>query len=139
MPHKDPAAFAAYHADYREKHRDKQRKYGRSYRAKNRAKLRQIDRDRHRIRVHGISNEHWCEILEWQDNKCACCGSLDPGSLHGWHTDHDHDTEVIRGILCFRCNRLLGALGDNATNVVKRTSELLHYLASSGDLPKVQV
>lgn len=65
----------------------------------------------------GISLKQWNSILEAQDNCCACCRSREPGSKHGWHTDHDHKTGRLRGILCQPCNLMLGSAKDSVENL----------------------
>lgn len=47
-------------------------------------------------------------MLEGQGRKCAICRKR--GATH---VDHDHDTGVLRGILCFNCNRMLGYARDD--------------------------
>lgn len=37
----------------------------------------------------------------WHAGRCAICGRVDGGELV---TDHDHDTGLIRGLLCRSCN-----------------------------------
>jgi hypothetical protein len=55
-----------------------------------------------------ITLEEWEKLLESQDFKCAICSADNPGiGASGWHTDHDHETKIIRGILCRRCNMML--------------------------------
>ena len=65
----------------------------------------------------GMSLEQKEELLASQGNKCASCGSPDPGGKGGWHTDHDHNTNFIRSILCVQCNTLLGFLEKQSTRV----------------------
>lgn len=52
------------------------------------------------------------EILKKQENKCKICGTDNCGK-RGWHVDHDHKTGLVRGILCLKCNSLLGMSNDN--------------------------
>jgi len=62
-------------------------------------------RRRHLKTKYGISLEDFNEIFEKQGGKCAICGTKDPGGRHGtFHVDHNHDTGVVRGLLCYRCN-----------------------------------
>ena len=68
-------------------------------------------RDRRR---YGLPKGGRDKILQAQGYKCALCGTPDPGSKKDWHVDHDHTTGAVRGILCARCNRGLGHLGDTA-------------------------
>ena len=51
-------------------------------------------------------------LLRKQKGKCAICKRRKPDTKQGWHTDHDHKTERVRGILCRRCNHRLGVVED---------------------------
>lgn len=57
----------------------------------------------------GITRLQRAEMLKEQGDKCALCGGADPRSSCGWHTDHDHETGTVRGVLCATCNVMLGA------------------------------
>lgn len=60
------------------------------------------------------------EMLYQQNNKCAICGA-EFGVNHIKdcpHVDHNHNTGVVRGLLCLKCNAGLGLFGDNIDNLV---------------------
>lgn len=61
----------------------------------------------------GLTEQNFKEILESQGNKCGICDSSEPGGNGTWHVDHDHLTKKIRGILCGKCNHLLGFAKDS--------------------------
>ena len=79
---------------------------------------------RRRLRRHGLKVETFDAILAAQGG-CAVCKRPDPGDERGaWHIDHDHDCcpgpyscgKCVRGVLCSRCNVMLGmALNDLGT------------------------
>jgi hypothetical protein len=46
------------------------------------------------------------EMLEDQGGGCALCGRP-PSPTRRLDLDHDHRRMVIRGLLCWRCNRAL--------------------------------
>lgn len=64
-------------------------------------------------RQYKLTFEERLTLIKAQDYKCAICGTtlLDRGTHT--HTDHDHDTGKVRGILCTNCNRGLGHFQDN--------------------------
>jgi hypothetical protein len=66
---------------------------------------------------YGLSVDDWNEIFEGQDKKCAICASDTPAGKRGWFVDHCHDTGLVRGILCTRCNSLIGAAKDSAATL----------------------
>lgn len=77
---------------------------------------------------YGRSRLEWDALFASQGAACAACKSKDPGK-QPWHTDHDHGTGLVRGILCFRCNITLGMLGDSLESVVCMTQNLISYLS----------
>ena len=63
-------------------------------------------------------------LLEKQDGKCAICNNSDKRLC----LDHNHSTGKIRGLLCTRCNRGIGLLGDN----VETLKNAIEYLQKEG-------
>jgi hypothetical protein len=92
------------------------------------------ERKRKLLSKWGLTSEQWEEIFNFQDRRCACCGTATAGAKKGWMVDHNHATKAIRGIICTRCNTTLGMLGDDAGSVVEACLEFLSYLMRSGDV-----
>ncbi len=89
----------------------------------NPSKYRQYDLNR-----YGITIEQWEGLFEIQGRKCAICETPVPGR-RGWHTDHDHKTQVVRGILCSHCNSILGFAKDDIRTLVRATAYLTRMAA----------
>lgn len=98
--------------------------FGRCKDTKDRLQLacRQCHRARQTAYRHNISPDEVAELLAHQGGGCAICGSGSSGTKSGaWHVDHDHACcpdritcgKCIRGLLCNRCNVMLGMAQDN--------------------------
>ena len=70
-----------------------------------------------RFKTHGLTLDEYHAMVERQDFKCASCGEVPDtnygGSHDGFHIDHDHKTERVRGLLCDLCNPAIGFLKDS--------------------------
>lgn len=79
-------------------------------------------------KAYGISLEEYNVMLQAQNSVCAVCGEASTvarkkdGPLHSLCVDHE--TGVIRGLLCGRCNVLLELLEQNP----RRLTQLRAYL-----------
>lgn len=67
------------------------------------------------------------DAMLWRQFGCGICGSIDPGTVKGWQVDHCHKTKVVRGVLCLRCNNLLGVAKDD----VETLQAAISYLKAS--------
>jgi hypothetical protein len=96
---------ATWIAENDERYRQYKREYGKS------DKKKQSDRRIHLRNNFGLTLEDYDRMLAEQDGGCGICG--DPPGKTALHVDHDHETGVVRGLLCFRCNSALGNLRDD--------------------------
>ena len=65
-------------------------------------------------RRYGITIEEADKMLVEQDHQCAICGDpiafiVSPG-IRKACIDHNHDTSMVRGLLCHSCNTSLGLM-----------------------------
>lgn len=76
----------------------------------------------------GITAIQYYMMLDAQGGKCAICGGTDSTSNRNdrMPVDHCHSTGRVRGILCTRCNRGIGMLGDNTAIL----TAAIEYLAN---------
>lgn len=72
---------------------------------------------------YGITKDQHNELMIEQDSKCAGCNC----HMDDPHTDHDHSTGKVRGLLCHPCNVALGLLKDN----LKTLENLILYVEKS--------
>jgi hypothetical protein len=69
----------------------------------------------------GISLKAYNLIFDLQRGCCLGCGTHQSQLERSLAVDHDHKTNKVRGLLCTRCNLILGHVDDSI--------EILHRLA----------
>ncbi|KKN19342.1 hypothetical protein LCGC14_0946770 [marine sediment metagenome] len=92
---------------YYRKNRDKILTYTKAYQ-----KARPLaTRNRALLRRYSLTIEQHQQIYSSQNCCCALCGN--PTPYDKIHTDHEHETGKVRGLLCCRCNMGLGFWEDS--------------------------
>lgn len=94
----------AYNRAYNKANRDRLNAYRREHYAKNKHLYRN---QMYKMR-YGITIEDYNRMLEEQDNVCAIC-KKDDGNRQ-LAVDHNHTTGLVRGLLCMKCNIMLGQI-----------------------------
>jgi len=74
---------------------------------------------------YGLTLEQYNQMLASQNGVCAICQQVDPEDGKELAIDHDHETNMTRGLLCGRCNKALGLFKDSSALL----QLALHYLA----------
>lgn len=57
---------------------------------------------------YGMTEQDWQNLFEKQKGCCVICGRHQSVIKRRLYVDHDHTTQVVRGLLCRQCNVLLG-------------------------------
>jgi hypothetical protein len=71
----------------------------------------------------GITCEDYEELLEAQGGVCRICGRK-CSTGRRLAVDHDHNTGIVRGLLCLHCNVAIGYLEDDPERL-RRAAEYL--------------
>jgi len=119
-----------------EKARRKQKKYQKNYQIKNKEKLK-IKRKIYRIenkdkrrqwelsRKYNITLEQYSAMYISQSGVCLICGENKKSATDKYatrfeilHVDHCHKTNKVRGLLCSKCNKVLGVFEDNVAYLI---------------------
>ncbi|AEJ92055.1 endonuclease VII [Mycobacterium phage Heathen] len=82
------------------------------HRAK-RAQRKTVTQEQRWMDVYNITAEEYWAIYEFQGGRCYGCRRAN-GKRKRLSVDHDHETGIVRGLLCTACNRnVLGHLRDD--------------------------
>ena len=68
--------------------------------------------------LYGLEPDQYDALVVAQDGRCAICRTDTPGGRGTWHVDHEHGTGRVRGLLCHRCNLMLGNAQDDPTRLL---------------------
>lgn len=76
-------------------------------------------------RKYGVTSEQVEFTFCSQARCCAICGADEPGGRYNvWQIDHNHITKKFRGVVCYRCNQLLGYACDSIEILLDAASYL---------------
>ena len=70
--------------------------------------FRDRDRTKYRAQKYGLTEQELRDMLDESKGVCAICSRTDRLVV-----DHNHDTGVVRGLICHKCNRGLGHFNDD--------------------------
>ena len=123
--------------EFAERQRENRRQWG----LRNKERIKQLARianqrispearrDRMLRYKYGITLAEYNVILKAQGGVCAICKKPSKRTLH---VDHNHDTDEVRGLLCFRCNFGITWFKENAGTLLAASCYLVDSPAKYG-------
>ena len=75
----------------------------------------------------GITLEDYNSMFSEQNGCCKICNKHQTDFKARFCVDHDHETNIVRGLLCRSCNLLLGFANDSIENLYSA----IDYLANN--------
>lgn len=122
--------------DVLSRRKEKKRIYdkGRRERLRAEGKLKkndpQVQREQMMKRKYGMTIKDYDDMVQSQNNQCAICFALGSKERNGRLViDHCHASGKVRGLLCNKCNLLLG----HADDTIERLERAILYLSQRGE------
>jgi hypothetical protein len=80
----------------------------------NKRRYPEYQRSWHLEKRYELTSAEYEKLLSKQEGKCKICETTSPGKQRNtFSVDHCHRTNQIRGLLCIKCNSLLGQANDD--------------------------
>ena len=92
-----------------------------------------MESDRNLKRKFNLTRQEYDDKLKSQNYVCAICEQPETtydgrtGGIRNLAVDHNHITNVVRDLLCWRCNSTIGKINENAELLDKMKSYLLKH------------
>jgi hypothetical protein len=67
------------------------------------------------------------KLSDAQEQKCAICKKHESSFKNRLAVDHDHKSGLVRGLLCYRCNKFLVG-----RHTIESASKIVEYLTKYG-------
>ena len=109
MPRKNKKGKQVYQKVYYEDNKERILKYKKEYTKINGERIKSTNLKT----KYGITLEDYNQLFNKQEGKCAICNRHQSELKRRLFVDHCHETNEIRGLLCHRCNSILGYCGDD--------------------------
>ena len=61
---------------------------------------------------YNLTEEQYQDLWDKQEGLCAVCGREEEETNQRLHVDHNHTDNVVRGLLCGKCNRGIGMFNE---------------------------
>lgn len=90
------------------------------------------DHDRYVQRTYGLNEGEYARRLAEQDGRCAIC--MNRARTRRLAVDHDHQTNEVRGLLCYRCNEFMGQWEFNPIAAHNASVYLAKIAATYGEI-----
>lgn len=126
------ASFTCSYCDIEKPEEDFDRTQCQRARRRNKAMCRRCLKHRALVGLYGLTIKQYDAMLEAQDHCCACCHDAFDENTETPHVDHNHDTGVVRALLCARCNLAIGHLKEQPV----RALQAAHYLLDHEEAPR---
>lgn len=91
--------------------------------------VKEIKNLRRVLKSYEMSVDDYLSQHNKQKGKCAICGQSPKGNRKRLGVDHCHSSGKIRGLLCNRCNVVIGQADED----VELLQEMIEYLSLVGD------
>lgn len=112
------SSFSKYHSDNLESRKEYQQKW----RDSNKEKIKEsFIKYRYKVTIEEVNS-----IFENQGMCCAICGTDTP-TKKGWCIDHCHNTGLVRGVLCSKCNTAIGLLDENIDTMTSAIEYIIKH------------
>jgi hypothetical protein len=118
-------AKTQYQKDYYLKNKEKMKEQSKQWIINNRDKHNKFLRKAMLKRLYRISLEKYNKIFTEQEGKCAICGTHQNELKRKLAVDHNHKTGKVRGLLCYKCNSIIGYSKEDII-ILKQTIEYLN-------------
>lgn len=90
------------------------------------------ERTRRLQHKYHISDAEYQQLLNAQNGQCSICGQPETRTFRNkvvpLSVDHDHETGKVRGLLCAKCNTILGRAQDDSNHLFAT----IQYLDENG-------
>ena len=89
--------------------------------------------DKRAAKLYNLTYDEVVRMRQEANGICKCCGRAGLHHHKRLVIDHDHTTGQVRGLICSRCNSILGFAQDDLSTL----KNLVSYLENNGILNSV--
>jgi len=86
---------------------------------------------------YGLRKGDYENLWKKQRGRCAICDKHENDLKSGLVIDHDHHTKKVRGLLCYKCNQLLGDAWDSP--IILKNAIIFLEQTNTGEIDLIEV